>query len=211
VVKGGRRTTLNREAILRAGLELVDEGGSAQLTMRALAQKLGVTATALYYYFDGRDALFEALVDHVCRSIVAAAPDDGPWADRLRALLDALVAEGVRHRSVLALTITEYGKREPVLRIHEAILAILADGGFAMDAAVYVKGAVMRFCVGHLIFTDVAPGLDWRDLAADEFPRYRAAGAVHDGFDPAREFRLGLDALLDGIARGPLGPARSSD
>lgn len=197
---------LSREVIVQAGIELVDAGGASRLTMRALAQRLGVTATAIYYYFDSRDDVLEAVIDQVCGSIVAATPDEGPWEGRLQTLLEALVAEGFAHRSILALTITEYGKKQPVLRIHEAILAILADGGFTTESAVYVKGAVMRFCVGHLISQDVAPGLDWRDLPPAEFPLYRSAGSVHDSFDTTRAFRLGLDALLRGIANGPLAP-----
>jgi TetR/AcrR family transcriptional regulator, tetracycline repressor protein len=198
---------LSREVILEAGLELVDGGGAAALTMRALAQRLDVTATAIYYYFDGRDDLLEAVIDRVCESIVESAPDQGSWDERLRTLLEALVIEGLEHRAVLALTITEYGKRHPVLRISESILGILRDAGFSLESAVYVNGAVLRFCIGHLMTGQVAAGLDWRELPDAEFPNYRAAGAIHDSFDRSREFRLGLDALLRGIADGPLAPA----
>jgi AcrR family transcriptional regulator len=198
---------LSREAILETGLSLVDEFGVAGLTMRALAERLGVTATAIYYYFDGRDDLLEAVIDRVCESIVDSAPADGPWDERLRALLEAVVTEGLEHRSVLALTITEYGKRPPVLRISETILSILRDAGFSLESAVYVNGAVLRFCIGHLMTGQVTPGLDWRELSDAEFPNYRAAGAIHDSFDRSREFRLGLDALMRGITEGPLAPA----
>jgi AcrR family transcriptional regulator len=201
---------LSREVILEAGLDLVDETGASGLTMRALAQRLGVTATAIYYYFDGRDDLLEAVIDRVCESIVESAPDEGPWDERLRTLLEALVTEGLEHRSVLALTITEYGKRHPVLRISETILGILRDAGFSVESAVYANGALLRFCIGHLMTGQVAPGVHWRELGDDEFPNYRAAGAVHDTFDRSREFRLGLDALLRGIAEGPLAPRQGA-
>ena len=53
---------LTRERIVEAGLAIVDEQGHERLTMRGLAQRLGVTATAIYHYVDGRDDLLEAIL-----------------------------------------------------------------------------------------------------------------------------------------------------
>jgi AcrR family transcriptional regulator len=50
-----------REAILRASLELGTELGEEGLTMRAIAARLGVSATALYQHFDGKAAILRAI------------------------------------------------------------------------------------------------------------------------------------------------------
>jgi AcrR family transcriptional regulator len=59
--KQRQRQQLSREAIIAAALELVEEQGLTKLTMRALGDRLGVEAMALYHYFASKDELLEAL------------------------------------------------------------------------------------------------------------------------------------------------------
>src|SRR6266508_4261040 len=93
---GSQPGVLTPDKILDAALELVDATGPDGLTMRRLADRLGVTATAIYHYFDGREAILEALLDRVCGIIVGDAPHDGPWDVRLKGLLTTMVDHGLR-------------------------------------------------------------------------------------------------------------------
>ncbi len=52
---------LTRDAVVKASLELGQESGEEALTMRALASKLGVSATSLYGIFDGKEAILREL------------------------------------------------------------------------------------------------------------------------------------------------------
>jgi AcrR family transcriptional regulator len=198
---------LTRDAILDAALELVDRDGSDKLTMRPLAERLGVTATAIYHYFDGRDAVIEALVDRVCSTIVSDSAGDGPWDVRLTALLTTMVDQAAAHPATAAWIITTYARRPPMLQLHEAMLEILTDAGFTPEDAVQIKGAMLRLCIGHLMLREAAPGHEWRKLPKNSFPCYRAAGPALDAFDPAAHFRLALDALLVGL-QDRIGPPR---
>jgi AcrR family transcriptional regulator len=56
-----QRQQLSRETIVAAALEIVEEQGLSKLTMRALGDRLGVEAMALYHYFPSKDALLEAV------------------------------------------------------------------------------------------------------------------------------------------------------
>lgn len=189
---------LTRASILDTSLQLLDEGGPEALSMRTLARRLGVTATAIYYHYAGREELLEAVVDEVCRRIVAPVPPDGPWDERLRTLATAMVDEAGVHPAVATWVITNYARRPPVLRIHELILAVLHKAGFDPDAAMQIKGALLRYCVGHLTLRAASPGPHWRELPESEFPEHWAAGAAIDRFDPEANFRAGIDALLAG-------------
>jgi len=190
---------LSRDSILDAGLEILDEGGPQALSMRTLARRLGVTATAIYYHYSGRDEILESVVDHVCTRIIEPVPADGAWDDRLRALMTAMVDQASAHPEVVTWTITNFSKRRPVLRIHELILAILHGAGFDPATAMEVKGALLRFAVGHLTLRGAAPGTNWRQLPKREFPEHWAAGDAIDKFDTEANFRAGVDALLDGF------------
>lgn len=197
------KATLSRASILDAGLELLDEGGPAALSMRSLAQRLGVTATAIYYHYSGREELLESVVDRVCSRIIDPVGADGPWDDRLRALVGALVDEACAHPAVATWTITNYARKPPVLRIHELMLAILRQAGFDAEVALQIKGVLLRFCVGHLTLRAAADGPHWDELADDEFPEHRAAGPAIDAFDPEANFRAGIDILLAGFTPAP--------
>lgn len=192
---------LSRDSILDAGLALLDEGGPEALSMRRLARRLGVTATAIYYHYAGRDELLDSIVDRVCGRILAPVPTEGPWDERLRVLMESLVDEAAAHPAVATWTITHYARRPPVLRIHERILAVLHDGGVDPDTAMQIKGALLRLAVGHLTLRTADPGPPWRELPEREFPAHWTAGAAIDRFDSERNYRDAVDAILAGFAQ----------
>src|SRR5690349_4838668 len=68
------RTPLSRERVLAAAIELADEAGIGALTMRRLAQELGVEAMTLYYYVANKPALLKGMVDLVESEIKLPTP-----------------------------------------------------------------------------------------------------------------------------------------
>lgn len=50
------------DAIKKTARELMRENGTSGLSIRAIARELGITAPALYYYFENMDALVTALI-----------------------------------------------------------------------------------------------------------------------------------------------------
>jgi TetR/AcrR family tetracycline transcriptional repressor len=195
---------LTADKILDAALTLVDERGVDNLTMRSLAGRLDVTATAIYYYFDGRDAILEALLDRLCARIASDTPAEGSWDERLQVLLSAMVEQAIAHPKASAWAIVTHARRPPMLRLHEAILSVLLGAGFPPERAMHMKGALLRFCVGHITLNEAADGHQWRQLPKKAFPNYRATGPSLDAFDPAEHFRFGLQALLAGLAANTL-------
>ncbi|MEW9548337.1 TetR/AcrR family transcriptional regulator [Nonomuraea sp. NPDC050783] len=190
---------LDRGRILEAGLELLEEDGQHGVTMRKLAKRLDVSATAIYHYFDGREALLEAIVEHVCGRIVSETPGEGDWAERLRGLLISMVDHLSAHPRASAWAVTAYARRAPVLKLHDAILGVLLDAGFPADKAVRVKAAVMRLCVGHMVLNEAA-GREEVAYSAEEYPHYHAVEAAQRRSDQQQNFLFALDALLAGIA-----------
>jgi AcrR family transcriptional regulator len=177
-------TVLNREAILDAALDVIDKDGPDALTMRGVAEQLGVTATAIYHHFDGRDAVLEGLVDRVCAAMVADAPTSGAWRERLRALLTGMVTRSLDHPAMTVWAITTYARKPPVVQLHDALREVLREAGFSKSDAEHAKGVLLRYCVGHLVLA----------TADGPFPR---------GFDPDEQLRRGLDTILKGLAPKP--------
>ncbi|MGW4409066.1 TetR/AcrR family transcriptional regulator [Nonomuraea sp. NPDC004702] len=189
---------LTRHKILEAGLEVLEADGAHGISMRKLAKRLDVTATAIYHYFDGRESLLEAIVDEVCSKIVSQAPREGGWKDQLRGLMASMVRQSLEHPRASVWSITTYARRAPVMSLHEAIFGILLDAGFPPDQADHVKGAVLRVCVGHLVLHEAA-ARDWTELPADRYPHYHAVEAARLRADQVEHFKFALDAVLAGL------------
>ncbi|MFN3217803.1 MAG: TetR/AcrR family transcriptional regulator [Acidimicrobiales bacterium] len=74
------RQGLSRERILDAAEALLSAG--QPFTMRGIAERLDVTAMALYRWFANKDELLTALTERIGGPSPAVAGTDGPWADR---------------------------------------------------------------------------------------------------------------------------------
>lgn len=84
-----------REAIAQAALSLFRERGYEKTTMRAVAERAGVSLGNAYYYFGSKEHLVQAFYDELRRSHERRAdatwPDSKSFASRLQALLEAWI------------------------------------------------------------------------------------------------------------------------
>ena len=71
------RGHLSKERVFRAAVDLADREGLESLTMRKLADELGVGAMSLYYYFANKDELIDGMVDVVFGEIELPSGDVG--------------------------------------------------------------------------------------------------------------------------------------
>ena len=128
---------IDRGSVVAAALAIVEREGHDALTLRRLASDVGVTANALYRYFENRDVLVAAAADAVAHRLtlaieegVANSPSDA-YADvrapeRVRRLLTAYAAFAERHPALYQLLLgarPEAGARLPEPRYHERLWA----------------------------------------------------------------------------------------
>jgi AcrR family transcriptional regulator len=114
-----------RAHILETAARLLDAEGAAALTIRAVAQAAGLQAPALYRFFEDKDALLDAVAEHVFTTYVtgkAATREGDPVAD-LRTGWDAHIGFGLANASLFGLLVTP-GRTSPAA---EAGLAVLRD------------------------------------------------------------------------------------
>ncbi len=97
VARRERRRERSREEILEAARRVLLRGGVGALTVEAVAREVGVTKTALYYYFSSKDALLFELMFEILETHAKAVHDsvekakDG--ADALGRLIRTSVKE----------------------------------------------------------------------------------------------------------------------
>ena len=68
-----RRTQLTRERVMAAAIELADRDGIESISMRKLAQELGVEAMSLYTHVRNKNDLLDGMADTVISQIPVSA------------------------------------------------------------------------------------------------------------------------------------------
>jgi AcrR family transcriptional regulator len=215
------RRPLDRERIVRAAVDFIDEYGLQGLSMRRLGGLLGVEAMSLYRYVPGRENLLDAVVQKILDEMLAdeeiiERPENG-WQDFLQRLAHGVRRVALGHPKVFPLVASRPLEapwlRPPLrdLRWVEAFLDGLIGEGFSDAAAVGAYRAFTSFLLGHLLLEvsarggDVGP-LDVIDDGESQNERpltyptvLRLGGALSEDHS-AIEFEESLENLLDRIA-----------
>ncbi|MEU4421786.1 TetR/AcrR family transcriptional regulator C-terminal domain-containing protein [Actinoplanes sp. NPDC024001] len=208
-----RTTPLSREAVLRAAVDVADERGIAAVSMRAVAERLGVEAMSLYHHVRNKDEILDGLVDLIFAEIELPAPG-GDWRAAMRDRAASARAVLGRHIWAVSLMDSRPNAGAATLRHHNAVLGCLRAAGFDIAAAATAFSLIDSYVYGFVIqeaglpFTNadelevVAGGL-LEQLPADEFPHLAemVEYALRPGYAYADEFAIGLDLILDSLAR----------
>ncbi|MEK4667363.1 TetR/AcrR family transcriptional regulator [Niallia sp. FSL R7-0271] len=86
---------ISEDKIIETSWELLGEDGIEKFSMRRLANRLGIQAPSLYWYFKSKQKLYQRLANHVSKVIMEEFRSDGDWKEQLTAL-------AVTTRSVLS-------------------------------------------------------------------------------------------------------------
>ncbi|MEW2073743.1 MULTISPECIES: TetR/AcrR family transcriptional regulator [unclassified Streptomyces] len=214
------RTPLSRARVLSAAVALADEGGADALSMRNLAQVLGVVPMALYKHVANKNELLDGMIDVLVGEIDPPAEDtDWKTAVRLRVLSARRMllrhpwASGVIEARMKART----APTPAVMAYLDSMIGVFRAGGFPLDLvhhAMHVMGSrLLGF--SQELFVD-GPGREPdpdapppEEMAA-RYPHITALAmaVAHDeesvvgsGCDDQYEFEFALDLTLDGLAR----------
>src|SRR5687767_4836764 len=128
-MKQQTRARLTREQVAQAALALADADGLEALSMRALADRLGVGTMTLYGYYRNKDALLDAVVDAAMADGDTPEPE-GDWRQQLRGVVVHARRNLLRHPSIVELRVRRPVLRPEALRFSETALRILRDAGF---------------------------------------------------------------------------------
>jgi AcrR family transcriptional regulator len=217
---GGR---LSRDLIIQTALEQIDRSGASALSMRTLAQELGVEAMSLYRHVHGREDLLEGVVALLMRDLTADL-DEGlteHWQGFLQSVAHRVRRIAVEHPRAFPLVATRHPAApwlRPPLRSVEVVdsfLATLLGHGFSDEQAVGAYRAFSSFLLGQLLLesavrgADTAPAeepLDEGDadlpegdghMSLDAAPEVRRLRPLLSEDRAAEEFEISLEALLD--------------
>ncbi|HEY7618503.1 MAG TPA: TetR/AcrR family transcriptional regulator C-terminal domain-containing protein [Solirubrobacteraceae bacterium] len=208
-----RVRSLTREAIVAAAIAIADADGLDAVSIRRVAGDLGVRPMSLYTHIASKDDLLDLMVNEVIAEALVPEPLPTDWRRAVREIALRSHDAFVNHAWVVQAFAQRPRFGPNSLRHAEQSLAAVADLGLDERTAATLLAIVDEYALGHAMRTLLAPREDeLRGIFAEtlrgapdlsEFPHLAASGAVTPSEDA---FEIGLDALIEGLARTLVDP-----
>ncbi|HSV38594.1 MAG TPA: TetR/AcrR family transcriptional regulator [Nocardioidaceae bacterium] len=210
----GPRVRLSRERVLRAALEIADTHGLSSLTIRSLAEALGVKPMSVYYHVANKEEILDGIVDLVFSELYV--PTVGAdWESEIRRRAHSARQVLKAHPWAIPLLESRTTPGEATLRHHDAVLGTLRAGGFSRELTAHAYALIDAFVYGFAVQEASLPfeGPDSVGEVAEPIMALMAEGAyphmvdmaesyyTQPGYDFADEFEFGLTLILDGLAK----------
>jgi AcrR family transcriptional regulator len=208
------REPLSRDRVLRAAVELADAEGIDVLTMRRLAQALGVEAMSLYHHVSNKDDILVGMVELVVAEFDLPVAGTADWKEELRRSSTSAHEVLRRHPWAPNLILSGPGTGTARFRSMDAILGCLREAGFSAELTDHAYHALDSHVMGFTLWqvgissgmsrlrggvegflaTDPFAGFPYLLEHAEQHLRPRRA-------DDEGEFAFGLRLILDGLER----------
>lgn len=202
--------------MLETAVTLADRHGLEWLSMRKLADELGVAAMTLYYYVPNKVELIDGMIDIVFSEIEPPSLElDWKTAMRRRAVSTREALN--RHRWAVGNMEGRTGHGPANLRIHDAVLGCLRAAGFSIEMTVHAYSVQDAYIYGFALQEADMSSQTPDDFAAEarrqmdayadmlaDYPHLVEVVGGHvaaSGYDYAAEFLFGLDLILEGLDR----------
>lgn len=201
---------LSRDNIVAVAIEMADEEGLASVTLRGIAERLGVHVTSLYNHVPTKDAVLDEMIKAL---VVEARLPTGRirWEDWVRQFATAMRALGRKHPGAFEAFHHGPAKGERAAEPIEAGFAAFRAAGFNVPTTYSAVKAVTVAVLGHVL-EDTVPARSRKaarteigELPIERFPNAHAVNRVAGKTDT---FGYLVEALLVGIAASRKGRAR---
>lgn len=207
---------LTRERALEAAIELADTGGIEAVTMRRLAQALGVEAMSLYYHVANKDAVLDGMVDIIFGEIVLPPTDSPDWRESMRERAQSMREVILSHPWAMRIMESRTSPGQATLRHHNAVIGCLRHSGFSVPLAAHAFSLMDAYVFGFVL-SEVNLPFDASTSAAEmeqmvegilstfpdeDYPHLMEMTSEHvltPDYSYGAEFTFGLTLILDGL------------
>jgi AcrR family transcriptional regulator len=208
-----RRRPLTRERVVAEALTVIAAHGVEELSMRALATRLGVVPGALYRHVRNKEQLHDLVLDGVLAEVDYQLDHSLAWTEQVKILAHRLRTVLENHPGIAGLL----KARDPLgphsLALAEAFLAPLHAAGLPARETGLAFSMLYDYTLGFALSSPTSINEQrvrdtatrrrlhafFRSLPADRFPTLVGLGE-HVWVDNRDErFTAGLDTLVDGL------------
>ncbi len=213
------KPALSREAIVRAGLDILRREGIDGLSMRRVAQALDTGPASLYVYVANQQELKELLFDAAIAEIEVQEPDPERWREQFKATAHRMVEVlAFTYPGLAQVAMEHIPTGENAFRMMDALLGTLRAGGVPDQAAAYAGDLLSLYITGiayeqyihaqmerspddHEYIRDLAA--QFAGMSAERHPHLAALGPLMTRGTDTERFELGIDVILNGLLHTP--------
>jgi AcrR family transcriptional regulator len=205
------RAPLTRDRVLGAAVAIADAGGLGSLTIRSLANELGVKPMSVYHHVANKEEILDGIVDRVFAEIELPSPE-GDWRAEIRRRSESARQALRRHPWAIGLLESRSTPGPATLRHHDANIATWRAGGFSIALTAHAYALVDSYVYGfalqeaalpfdrHTLAEVAGPMLEQMSVGGyDHMVELATEHVLQPGYDFADEFDFGLDLILDGL------------
>lgn len=194
-MKYTRSVTKSQGDVVRAALAVLDEKGAAAVSLRAIAQRLGVRMNTVLWHVGTKARLQELMADAI---VAGASLEQLPQHWRARA---AEIARRYRrallaHRDGAAVVTGTYAAEPATLDMAEALVAALLDGGMSPREAAWTCWSIVYFVLGLTQEEQALPDRAMSTLAVGPRPALQRVHTEMIGGAFDERFEFGVTKLL---------------
>lgn len=175
---------LDKNNILLEAFKVLNEVGLDKFNMRALANNLSVSATALYWHYKNKNELISDMVNHIYSNAYNSTQDCISWQSNLKTLGRSLRKELEIHRDSIRLIAARLPSKNSLLETSRGSIADrMIQDGLEEELSWQYVSIVISFVLGWMSY----------------YQNHEYRTHLSSRFDFEAGFDLGLDSLVDGF------------
>ncbi|MEK0317200.1 TetR/AcrR family transcriptional regulator C-terminal domain-containing protein [Cohnella sp. 56] len=208
-------TPLDRSRIEAIVLQLLRDGGLESLSMRKIADALGVKASALYYHVKDKEQLLHWLAERISADV--GYPDNrGPWREQLRQWAGQFRHALRRYPDAVSIMNATLAASPERLAQIEYLFRTLIEAGFRDTQVPWLASMLKSYIYGYVEeenrLSEMAQSASlsqsehghrqrerFEGLSEARYPNMVRLAAYTTAVDWDAEFDFGLSVLLDGL------------
>ncbi|CAG7609122.1 Tetracycline repressor protein class A from transposon 1721 [Paenibacillus solanacearum] len=183
---------ISEDKILEASWELLGEEGIEKFSMRRLADRLGIQAPSLYWYFKSKQNLYQRLANQVSRIILEAFHSEGDWKAQLTGLALTVRRVLCRYPCSTQLMMLTLPLEPDIVRFTNRMLLCLESTPLEQEQKLQAVFTLTNYVLGFV-------------LDADQDQRNMSDTLKDKGVHPGEEIIRLLDSMSEseaGLFRG---------
>lgn len=207
------RAPLSRDRVLDGAIAIADAGGISSLTIRSLAQELGVKPMSVYHYVANKDEIIDGIVDRVYGEMELPAAE-GDWREEMHRRCTSTREVLGRHPWAIPLLQSRTAPGPATLHHHDSVIACLRGAGLSVEMTAHALALIDSYVFGFALseaalpihgpeaVPEIAEAIMQR-FATGAYPHlleFSTAHVMKPGYDFGEEFEFGLGVVLDAFA-----------
>lgn len=205
------KRALSRERILEQAIQLADASGIEGLSMRKLADALGVKAMSLYNHFANKDEIIDGLVEWVIAEIEVPQLTPAEWKTAMLVRANSVHKALLMHPWATQAIVSRINIGPNNLAYIDKTVGCLIKAGFSIEMADHIWNALDSHIYGFTLqelnfplqeneYAEAATGfIDM--IPADKYPHMNAltTHVMQGKYNGIHDFEFGLMLLLNGL------------